>query len=79
MDSHAQWEIRQYANAIAEITRAVAPMAYEAFERHRLHGKHFSEEEIGVIRGLIRGEPNPLTGLKRKEFDEKMSGEPTPK
>jgi thymidylate synthase (FAD) len=74
MDSHAQWEIRQYANAIAEITRAVAPMAYGAFAKHRLTGKHFSAEEIAVIRGLIRGEPNPLKGLQRKEFDEKMSG-----
>jgi len=72
MDAHAQWEIRQYANAMAEITKAVAPLAYEAFERHRLNGKHFSSEEIEVIHGLTRGEDNPLKGLKRKEFDEKM-------
>ncbi|MFH0952792.1 MAG: FAD-dependent thymidylate synthase [Verrucomicrobiota bacterium] len=75
MDKHAQWEIRQYALAIAGIVRAVTPIAYDAFERHRLHGKHFSSEEIGVIRGLIRGEPNPLGGLKRKEFDAKLFGE----
>lgn len=72
MDSHAQWEIREYANAIAQITRAVAPLAYDAFERHRLNGRHFSSEEIGVIKGLIAGKENPLTGLKRKEFDEKL-------
>ena len=72
MDSHAQWEIREYANAIATITRAVAPMAYDAFERHRLNGKHFSSEEIQVIKGLIAGKENPLAGLKRKEFDDKM-------
>ena len=74
MDSHAQWEIREYANAIAQITRAVAPMAYDAFERHRLYGHHFSSEELEVIRGLIRGEENKLTGLKRKEFDAKLQG-----
>lgn len=75
MDEHAQWEIRQYALAIASIVRAVTPIAYDAFERHRLNGKHFSSEEIDVIRGLIRGEPNPLGGLKRKEFDAKLFGE----
>ena len=48
--------------------------AVDAFERHRLNGKHFSSEEIGVIRGLIDGKPNPLDGLKRKEFDEKLFG-----
>jgi thymidylate synthase (FAD) len=74
MDSHAQWEIRQYANAIAGIVKTICPIAYEAFERHRLDGKHFSAEEIGVIKGLLDGKPNPLEGLKRKEFDEKLFG-----
>ena len=74
MDSHAQWEIRQYANAIAGIVKAICPIAYEAFARHRLNGKHFSSEEIGVIRGLLDGKANPLEGLKRKEFDEKLFG-----
>lgn len=74
MDPHAQWEIRQYAEAIAGIARAVAPMAYEAFERHRLKGHHFSAEEIEVIRGMLEGRPNPLTGLKRKEFEWKLFG-----
>ena len=31
LDSHAQWEIRQYAQIMASITRAVTPMAYAAF------------------------------------------------
>jgi len=74
MDSHAQWEIREYANAIAGITKAVAPLAYAAFEQHRLNGKHFSAEELGVIRGLLDGKPNPMEGLKRKEFDAKLFG-----
>lgn len=74
MDPHAQWEIRQYAEAIAVIARAVAPLAYEAFERHCLKGRRFSSEELEVIRGLIEGRSNPLTGLKRKEFDWKLFG-----
>lgn len=75
MDAHAQWEIREYARATAQIARAVAPMAYEAFEKHRLNGRHFSAGEIAVIRGLIKGEPNPLKGLVRREFDAKLFGE----
>jgi thymidylate synthase (FAD) len=74
MNSHAQWEIREYANAIAEITKAVAPLAYDAFERHRLNGRRFSTEEMDAIRGLIEGKTNPLDGLKRKEFDLKLFG-----
>jgi thymidylate synthase (FAD) len=74
MDSHAQWEIRQYACAIAGIVKAICPIAYAAFEHHRLNGKHFSSEELGVIRGLLDGKPNPLDGLKRKEFEEKLFG-----
>jgi len=74
MDSHAQWEIREYANAVAGITKAIAPLAYDAFERYRLNGRHFSSEELDVIRGLLEGKTNPLGGLKRKEFDAKLFG-----
>jgi thymidylate synthase (FAD) len=31
-DSHAQWEIQQFANIFAEFVRAKCPLAYEAFE-----------------------------------------------
>ena len=74
MDSHAQWEIREYANAMAGITKAIAPLAYDAFERHRLNGRHFSSEELDAIRELLDGKTNPLDGLKRKEFDAKLFG-----
>jgi len=72
MDSHAQWEIRQYADVIADLTKAVAPMAYNSFENHILNGQRFSREEIEVIHKLMRGEENPLTGLNRLEFEQKF-------
>lgn len=75
MDNHAQWEIRQYADQIAELTKAVAPMAYKSFENHLLNGQRFSREEIEIIHKLIKGEENPLTGLKRLEFDQKLGAE----
>jgi thymidylate synthase (FAD) len=36
MDSHAQPEIQQPANDIAEIVKTIVPWAWEAFERHNL-------------------------------------------
>ncbi|HOW97565.1 MAG TPA: FAD-dependent thymidylate synthase [Kiritimatiellia bacterium] len=73
MDSHAQWEIRQYAAAIAQIARAVAPVAFDAFERHRLKGRHFSADELDALRRMLKGEENPLTGSRRREFERKLT------
>ena len=77
-DSHAQWEIQQYATAIAGIAKAVAPHAYASFERHVLNGKRFSSDEISALQCLIKGEPNPLEGRKRKEFESKLYGDHAP-
>ncbi len=77
MDAHAQKEIRDYADQVAVCVRAVAPLAWEAFEEYRLHGASFSRSELDVIRRLIRGEPLPpdaFEGKKslRREFEEKL-------
>lgn len=58
---HAQWEIRVYAEIIAEMTKAVAPMAYEAFEEHQLHAVRLSRTEVGAIRGALRQINDQLT------------------
>lgn len=72
MDPHAQWEIRQYAFVIADIARKVAPLCYEAFENHIYHGCRLSREEVDAARKMMNGEPNPLTGRRKREFEEKM-------
>lgn len=36
LDPHAQYEIRQYANTIAEIVREWVPVTWNAFEKHKL-------------------------------------------
>ncbi|HBA83992.1 MAG TPA: FAD-dependent thymidylate synthase [Verrucomicrobia bacterium] len=74
MDMHAQWEIREYANAIAVMAKAVAPLAYEAFDRHLLNGRRFSAEEMEVLRNLLKGEPNSLEGIKKLDFEQKLFG-----
>lgn len=37
-DSHAQWEMQQYALAIAEIFKSVCPKSYEAFIKYAYRG-----------------------------------------
>ena len=37
MDKHAQWEIRQYANAMHEILREFYPTVIEAFDNGLIH------------------------------------------
>lgn len=50
LDSHAQREIRQYAEVILDITRKVAPAATASFEKHILHGVRFSGPEMDELR-----------------------------
>lgn len=38
MDSHAQWEIQQYANAIYEFIKPIVPYTIEAFEKYKIKG-----------------------------------------
>lgn len=37
LDSHAQLEIRMYAEIIAKIVRTIAPVSFESFEEHMLN------------------------------------------
>ncbi len=53
MDWHAQYEIRVYGDTMAQITKAVAPLAFEAFEEHLLHGRNFSKTELDFIRSSL--------------------------
>ena len=46
MDEHAQFEIRQYANAIAEIVKAIYPLTWNAFEEYVLNSIQLSKSEI---------------------------------
>lgn len=74
LDAHAQLEIRKYAEAILDITRAVAPVAVESFENHLLGGVRFSRTELEVLRQLALANPEaaeaalgPDAGAKAKE------------
>ena len=49
IDPHAQYEIRVYGEAMAEMTKKVAPMAWEAFEDYILNSEKFSRLELNVL------------------------------
>ena len=53
MDDHAQYEIRAYGEALARCARAVAPLAYAAFEEHVLHGRRLSRSELEAVRAAL--------------------------
>lgn len=53
MDSHAQYEIRVYANAIAEVIKDLFPMAYEAFENYILESVQLSGSDIKIM-GMVK-------------------------
>lgn len=54
LDSHAQWEIQQYAKVVEKMARAVAPWSYEAFEEHTQNGLHLSATEVLTVQTWLR-------------------------
>lgn len=82
MDSHAQYEIRMYANAMYEIVKQIVPVACEAFEDYVLNAKKFSAMEMEIIKAYFRDErnrginflleDNGMTVREREEFKKKV-------
>ena len=73
LDSHAQYEIRVYAQTILEMVRLVCPMATEAFEEYKLGGKLFSRSELDAVKAMLKGEENPLKGRALELFEQKLN------
>ena len=79
MDWHAQYEIRVFGDTMAQITKAIAPMAYEAFEQHILHGRNFSKAELKLLRSALNleqladaVEKSDMRETRQKEFLDKL-------
>ena len=71
-DSHAQYEIRAYADAIMDIVHRWTPLAARAFEDYRLHGVELSRQGIDVVRRRLSGESvdQASSGLSAREWRE---------
>ncbi len=73
MDPHAQYEIRVFGEALGQCAKAVAPLAYEAFEEYALGAISFSKGEAQAIAALLDNKPVHLEGRALATFEEKLS------
>lgn len=71
-DPHAQYEIRVYAEKMAEITRDWVPMAHAAFEDYRLGGVNLSGRAVEVLKRRLAGEAvtQEASGMSKGEWRE---------
>ena len=71
-DSHAQYEIRVYADVLRDIAQRWTPLAAQAFEDYRLHGADLSRQALDVVRRRLRGETvdRASSGLGLREWRE---------
>lgn len=69
-DSHAQYEIRAYADVMIDLMKKWVPHAAEAFEEYRLHSAHLSRTGKDVIRRMLAGEEvtQENSGLTKREW-----------
>lgn len=56
LDTHAQYEIRMYAEAMATIAKNWVPMAYDAFEDYRLGAVTLSKHELSILKECLHEE-----------------------
>lgn len=71
-DSHAQYEIRVYADAIINIIKSWVPFTYEAFEEHVINGVRLSRTAWQAIKDMLDGKPvsQESTGMTKREWTE---------
>lgn len=74
-DSHAQYEIRAYAEAMIGTVERWVPMTAEAFRQYRRGGAHLSAAGLEVVKRLIAGEKveQAESGLSKREWAELMA------
>ena len=73
-DTHAQYEIRVYADAMMETLRRWCPITFQSFSDHRVEGVTLSGKAIKVIRKLISGVHinQEESGMSKREWRELM-------
>ena len=73
-DSHAQYEIRAYADAMLDTLKKWVPTTFEAFMDYRVGGTEVSAKGKLIIQKLIKGEKVSLENseLSKREWNELM-------
>ena len=76
-DSHAQYEIRVYADAICKIVADWVPFSFRAFEDYRMNAVTMSAQMMGALRRMLAGEAvtqenSGLTAREWREFQDAL-------
>ena len=76
MRPNAQWEIRQYANSVAEIIEQLFPRTYWLFEEYMLHSVSFSRTEMKALRAFFESRPgvDNLADIMAGQVESKTDG-----
>ncbi|MBJ26888.1 MAG: thymidylate synthase (FAD) [Alphaproteobacteria bacterium] len=75
-DSHAQYEIRVYADAMFDTVKRWVPTAAEAFSDYRIGGMNLSAAGLEIVRKMLKGieVDQSSSGLSAREWSELMEG-----
>jgi thymidylate synthase (FAD) len=74
-DSHAQYEIRAYADVMLDTLKKWVPITFEAFMDYRVGGTEVSSKGKMVLKDLISGKNINIetSGLSKREWNELMN------
>ncbi|MCH9853094.1 MAG: FAD-dependent thymidylate synthase [Alphaproteobacteria bacterium] len=65
-DPHAQYEIRVYADILADIVQKWVPLTYEAFSDYVLGGAKLSANGLALVKARLRGDTAQEAMIKEK-------------
>ena len=73
-DSHAQYEIRAYADVMTDSLKRWVPIAYEAFMDYRIGAMELSSKGKSVVKKMMKGDKCKYedSGLSKREWNELM-------
>ena len=73
-DSHAQYEIRVYAEKMLETVKKWVPITHAAFLDYRVGAAHLSSKGLKIVKSMINGTKVSFedSGLSKREWNELM-------
>lgn len=74
-DSHAQYEIRAYADVMLDTVKKWVPLSYEAFEQYRQGSVRLSKNGLACVQKMLNGEVvnQADSGMGEREWGELMA------
>jgi thymidylate synthase (FAD) len=73
-DSHAQYEIRVYAETMLDTVKKWVPITHAAFLDYRVGAAHLSSKGLKIVKSMISGNKieQEQSGLSKREWNELM-------